>query len=121
MPLVIQKARKHRFKSAPLVIEEAPQWWRNQSVQFTLQKQFKTEIRTNKILGFEVVDQELKRTDAGKKDSFDQEHFHWDKIFVTAYGAGLRTEGTEDYGQYFAADAVYSLFKYSWRGGKNRP
>lgn len=39
--------------------------------------------------------------------------FKWDKIFVAGYGAGLRTEGTEEYSQYFAPDAVYSLFKYT--------
>lgn len=74
----------------------------------------KTIITTNKTLGFEVVGQELKRIDKGNEKDYKQENFLWNKIFVAAYGAGLRTEGTEDYGQYFAADSVYSLFKYSW-------
>lgn len=39
--------------------------------------------------------------------------FEWNKIFVAAYGAGLRTEANESYSRYFAPDAVYSLFKYS--------
>ncbi len=40
--------------------------------------------------------------------------FPWNSIFVAGYGAGLRTRGTEDYVQYFAPDAVYSLFEYSY-------
>lgn len=80
----------------------------------TANYRIKTEIKTNRTLGFEVLEQELKRIDNGKEKPIKQEEFPWKKIFVTAYGAGLRTEGIEDYGQYFAADAVYSLFKYSW-------
>lgn len=77
----------------------------------TVQKDFqiKTRIITNRNLGFEVVEQELLSDGEPKK----QHNFPWNKIFVVGYGAGLRTEGTQDYGQYFAADAVYSLFKYS--------
>lgn len=81
----------------------------------TARYQIKTKIITERTLGFEYVEQDIRRTDKGyKKLIKKQEEFPWNKIFVTAYGAGLRTEGTEDYGQYFAADAVYSLFKYSW-------
>jgi predicted ATPase len=71
--------------------------------------QIKTRIITNKNLGFEVVKQDLFKGSVKK----EQHEFPWSKIFVAGYGAGLRTEGTQDYGQYFAADAVYSLFKYS--------
>lgn len=42
------------------------------------------------------------------------EEFPWNDIFVSGYGAGLRTHGSEDYVQYFAPDAVYSLFEYSY-------
>ncbi|MGR3178238.1 MAG: AAA family ATPase [Candidatus Anammoxibacter sp.] len=77
----------------------------------TIHYQIQTTITTNEKLGFEVVEQTLKGCDNNKE--LKQDEFPWHKIFVTAYGAGLRTEGTEDYGQYFAADAVYSLFKYS--------
>lgn len=38
--------------------------------------------------------------------------FPWDEIFTTAYGAGLRTLGSEDYQYYFSGDSLYSLFKY---------
>ena len=71
-----------------------------------------TKIVTKKILGFETVTQTI-------RDSSDalieQDEFPWQRVFVTAYGAGLRTESTENYSQYFAADAVYSLFKYDHR------
>ena len=76
--------------------------------------QIKTIIKTNRTLGFEVVDQKINEIGNGTNREIKQEDFYWNKIFVAAYGAGLRTEGTEDYGQFFAADAVYSLFKYSW-------
>lgn len=69
-----------------------------------------TKINTNKKLGFETVD--LVITDS-KNKKISQEDFEWGKIFVVAFGAGLRTDGTEDYAQYFSADAAYSLFKYS--------
>lgn len=72
--------------------------------------QIKTVLKINDEIGFEVVDQYLKTPD---NPAAEQEDFPFNQIFVTAYGAGLRTEGTEDYGQYFAADSVYSLFKYS--------
>jgi hypothetical protein len=39
--------------------------------------------------------------------------FPWEKLFIVGYGAGLRTDGTADYDQYFSGDAVYTLFKYS--------
>lgn len=71
--------------------------------------QIKTNITTSKALGFEVVEQFLLVN--GKPE--DQEKFPWHKVFAAGYGAGLRTEGTEDYSQYFTADAVYSLFKYT--------
>ena len=69
-----------------------------------------TEISSSKKLGFETV--KLTILDSKNKE-IPQEKFEWGKIFVAAYGAGIRTEGTEDYVQYFSADAVYSLFKYS--------
>ena len=72
--------------------------------------QIKTKLKINDEIGFEVVNQVL---NTPEEKNVEQEDFPFNKIFVTAYGAGLRTEGTEDYGQYFAADAVYSLFKYS--------
>ncbi len=71
--------------------------------------QIKTIISTSKTLGFEVVEQLL----LINEEEVEQEKFPWHKIFAVGYGAGLRTEGNEDYSQYFTADAVYSLFKYT--------
>jgi len=105
----IRKDKREDVRTATIIIDLKDED-RNDG---TANYQIKTEIKTNKKLGFEVVSQELSRTDKDMEETFKQEGFPWDKIFVTAYGAGLRTEGTEDYGQYFAADAVYSLFKYS--------
>lgn len=41
-----------------------------------------------------------------------QDEFPWEDIFVSAYGAGIRTQGTADYKYYVPVDAVYPLFKY---------
>jgi hypothetical protein len=38
--------------------------------------------------------------------------FPWENIFVSAYGAGMRTRGSSDFGEYVAVDAVYPLFNY---------
>ena len=37
---------------------------------------------------------------------------HWEKLFVSAYGAGIRIKGISDFQSYFPVDAVYPLFKY---------
>jgi AAA domain, putative AbiEii toxin, Type IV TA system len=74
-----------------------------------------TTIKESGNKGFETVEQIVAKkstpTDSAKKVAVDQ--FPWHEIFVAAYGAGLRTDGGEEYTQYFATDAVYSLFKYS--------
>lgn len=62
-----------------------------------------TRLQTQSNAIFETVETETK-----------PEQFPWNSIFVAGYGAGLRTHGTEDYVQYFAPDAVYSLFEYSY-------
>jgi len=43
-----------------------------------------------------------------------EEKIPWEKIFVCAYGANRRTEGSMTYDEYSAADAVYTLFNYDW-------
>ncbi len=45
-------------------------------------------------------------------EKINEDEFPWDKIFTSAYGAGLRTLGSEDYQYYFSGDSLYSLFKY---------
>ncbi len=47
-----------------------------------------------------------------KKTPVKYTQFPWHKIFVVAYGAGLRTTATAKFSEYFAPDAVYPLFKY---------
>lgn len=42
----------------------------------------------------------------------DQDAFPWSKMFVSAYGPGIRTFGSADYSYYLPVDAVYSLFRY---------
>lgn len=69
-----------------------------------------TIFKTHRDVGFEWV--ETKTTKNGT--DLKEYQFPWQNIFVTAYGAGLRTIGSEDYVQYLAPDAVYSLFDYSY-------
>lgn len=71
-----------------------------------------TTLRTRATAGFEQVYTNIKKT--GGKDKIDPYDFPWREVFVTGYGAGLRTNGSEDYAQYFAPDAVYSLFDYTY-------
>lgn len=62
---------------------------------------------------FERVSQKYKLVnDKGKRREINEDEFPWDDIFVSAYGAGLRTQGTEDFQHYVAVDAVYPLFRY---------
>jgi len=71
-----------------------------------------TDLDLDKKLDFERIHQDyfidkINGKGEGWKD------FPWENLFVVGYGAGLRTDGTEDYDQYFTGDAVYTLFKYS--------
>lgn len=71
----------------------------------------KTTIRSLKA--FERVEQEVFKISKGKKPVLlTQNNFPWERIFVSAYGAGTRTIGTADFSYYVPVDAVYSLFKY---------
>ncbi len=54
---------------------------------------------------------EFKQGDNSEWQKLNQDNFPWDKIFVSGYGAGSRTQGTEDFQHYLAVDAVYSIFK----------
>lgn len=70
---------------------------------------------TTKILSqkfFEKVKQTVFEFSNGEYKKMDPEDFHWDAIFATGYGAGVRNLGTTDYQYYVAIDALYSLFKY---------
>lgn len=72
----------------------------------------RTTVTEWKELIIERVEQEY--SSKRRKKEFNTFYSFWDKegLFVTAYGAGLRTEANTKYVDYFAVDAVYSLFKY---------
>ena len=73
-----------------------------------------TELKLYEKLNFERVEQRYYKNKVVKKDDGENwQKFPWEKLFVAGYGAGLRTDGTADYDQYFSGDAVYTLFKYS--------
>jgi hypothetical protein len=73
-----------------------------------------TKLKLYEKLNFERVEQEYFKDEVNKnKKSEYWKDFPWEKLFIAGYGAGLRTDGTADYDQYFSGDAVYTLFKYS--------
>ncbi len=68
-----------------------------------------TKLKLYEELNFERVEQKYFKNEK----SVEWQIFPWEKLFIAGYGAGLRTDGTADYDQYFSGDAVYTLFKYS--------
>jgi predicted ATP-binding protein involved in virulence len=73
---------------------------------------YKIETEIESLKAFEKVKQRVYRVINGKKKKVEPNLFPWANIFVSAYGAGIRTQGTEDYNYYVPVDAVYPLFKY---------
>lgn len=71
---------------------------------------YKIETKIESLPAFEKVSQKVKRVT--RRRIFKENSFPWEDIFVSAYGAGIRTQGTEDYNYYVPVDAVYPLFKY---------
>ena len=72
-----------------------------------------TILHYNKELDFERVSQKYYKESKDKYPNDKDEgwgNFPWKDIFVIGYGPYLRTEGNEAYDQYFAGDAVYTLF-----------
>jgi predicted ATPase len=70
----------------------------------------RTTVAEWKELIIERVEQQYSAR--GKRVEFQEFSPFWDELFVAAYGAGLRTTGTAKFSDYFAPDALYSLFKY---------
>lgn len=70
----------------------------------------KTTVTQWKQIIIETIEQTYRAPGGG--ETFNAFSPFWDKLFLTAYGAGLRTAGTAKYSDYFPPDAVYSLFKY---------
>lgn len=74
---------------------------------------YRTETTIKYLKAFEMVEQELSVEESpGKWTEMRKEEFPWEQIFVTAYGAGIRTQGNLEYPDYLAVDAVYPLFRY---------
>ena len=69
-----------------------------------------TTVRT--LDSFERVEQTLFDLSFGTKKRLTQDEFPWHRIFASAYGPGIRVQGTSDYGYYLTVDAVYPLFRY---------
>lgn len=74
------------------------------------QWKIKTIVTEWKQLIIERVRQEYDGSET--EEAFVKFSDFWEKLFVAAYGAGLRTTATAKFADYFAPDAVYSLFKY---------
>jgi len=73
-----------------------------------------TKLELYEKLNFERVVQRYYKNEVNKNNKGENwKDFPWEKLFIAGYGAGLRTDGTADYDQYFSGDAVYTLFKYS--------
>lgn len=73
---------------------------------------YKIETTIESLKAFEKVSQKVFELRSKKWKKINQDEFPWEKIFVSGYGAGIRTEGTADYQYYVPVDAVYPLFKY---------
>ena len=67
--------------------------------------QIRTQIDRKKTRG-------IFRDQVRQKTIPKKEQFPWDRIFVSAYGAGRGVSGTGDISIYSVVDAVYNLFNY---------
>ena len=74
---------------------------------------YKTVTTITALDTFERVTQKVFRIRGNKTEKLEQDTFPWEKIFVSGYGAGNRTQGTADFEHYLAVDAVYPLFNYT--------
>lgn len=77
-------------------------------------QKYRIKTTVTSLEAFERVSQEIYELseDGTEGKLVDQEEFPWDQIFISAYGAGLRTRGTLDFQHFLAVDAVYPLFSY---------
>ena len=78
-------------------------------------RQFRIETIIRSQKAYEKVKQRLYVKPGRNSEKFleaEEDTFPWQRIFVSSYGAGIRTNGTADFQHYFAVDAVYPLFKY---------
>ena len=78
-------------------------------------KKYRISTKIKSLRTFERVYQkryELEGEKNVEKEIKLEENFPWEAIFVSGYGAGIRTQGTSDFQHYVPADAVYPLFRY---------
>lgn len=70
--------------------------------------QFTIKTKIESLKAFERITQTVRAEGRPSTES----KFPWGKIFVSGYGTGVRSQGTSDFQDYLAVDAVYHLFKY---------
>ena len=75
-------------------------------------ERFRIDTTIRSLDRFERVEQVLFDLSSGTKARLTQDTFPWHRVFASAYGAGIRAQGTSDYEYYLTVDAVYSLFRY---------
>ena len=73
---------------------------------------FRIDTTVRSLDAFERVEQVLFDLSSGTKKRLTQDEFPWGRIFASAYGPGIRVQGTSDYEDYLTVDAVYPLFRY---------
>jgi hypothetical protein len=69
--------------------------------------------RIKPLPAFERVTQKVFEVTGKNRKELDQGSFPWKEIFVSGYGAGRQTEGSENFRKYVAVDALYTLFWYT--------
>ena len=73
---------------------------------------FRIQTTVQSLDAFERVEQALFDLSSGSSKCLKQDEFPWERIFASAYGPGIRVQGTSDYEYYLTVDAVYPLFRY---------
>jgi hypothetical protein len=61
-----------------------------------------------------ILEQTPSGTELVKKQTGGTREFPWEQVFACGYGAGRGVEGSYQYEQYAAPDALYTLFNYDW-------
>ena len=109
------------FVRRPLGLREVPDGDHGE-IQIDLAskaEEYRIVTRITSLKSFERVKQEgnkgvgLFRIVNGTPKKLTEDAFPWGDIFVSGYGPGTRTQGTQDFQYYLAVDAVYPLFSYT--------
>ena len=75
-------------------------------------ERYRIVTTVHSLESFERVEQELFHLSSDTRTLLRQDEFPWHRIFASAYGPGIRVQGTSDYEYYLTVDAVYPLFRY---------